>query len=306
MSNMAESVTSASLTTETKFPFVRVPMFELLGSQTRAQTGSEMIAWAPFVTEAQQSEWSTFSTSNLNWYNESIDFTTTALANEGKEFVYNPDSVFLNFIWTQGNATVPIVPRFSPGPFGPIWQISPPPNLLTFVNYDMLYGGLVEPMLSSLILLREGLMTAVLPDVEPLAILLTNEDDHEASHLQYVKDAYNGSTFNHPHSLHLQPVYEKLNDHDSNIVGLLFSLIPWDTFMAHLLPEGVTGIVAVLHNTCGEINTYFLDGYKVLQYKKIMQKFIHICTHISCCLHVNRRNILDLVICTTQLLPIPK
>jgi hypothetical protein len=264
MSNMAESVTSAAKTTGAEFPFVRVPMFELLGSQTRLQTGSEMIAWVPFVTAAQQLEWSTFSTTNLNWYNESIDFTTTALLeNEGKEFVYAPNSVFLNFIWTLGNDTVPIFPRFPPGPFGPVWQITPPPNLLTFVNYDMLYGGLVEPMLPSLILLREGLMTAVMPDVKPLAILFTTEEEHEASHLQYVKNAYNGSAFNHPHSLHVQPVYEELNDHDSNIVGLLFSLVAWDTFMSHLLPEGVTGIVAVLQNTCNEVNTYYLDGNKV-------------------------------------------
>lgn len=260
---MAESVTSAAEKTGAKFPFVRVPMFELLGSQTREQTKAEMIGWAPFVTAAQQLNWSEFCTTNLNWYNESIDFTNNALKEEGKEFVSVPGAAFLNFIWTAGNETIPIFPRFPPGPFGPIWQLSPPPNLVTFINYDMMHGGLIEPMLPSLFLLREGLMTSLLPDVKPFASLFVSEADHEASHLQYVKEAYNGSTFSHPHSIHVQPVYEKLNDHESDIVGLLHSLIAWDTFMSSLLPEGVTGITAVLSNTCGEVNTYFLDGKQV-------------------------------------------
>jgi hypothetical protein len=265
MSDMAESITSASKITGAEFPFVRVPMFELRGSQARLQTGSEMIGWVPFVTDAQQMEWSTFCTSNLDWYNESVNFTRSALKNEGKVYVNSPDAPFLNFIWTDGNETVPIIPSVPPGPFGPVWQSSPPPFSKTFINYDFLKIPPIKQMLSTFMFLREGLMTAVLP-AEPsvrFASLFTTLEDHEALHLQYVRDVYNGSTFFHPHSLHLQPVHKELNNRDSDIVGVLYSAIVWDAFMSNLLPEGVTGIVAVLHNTCDDINTYFLDGNEV-------------------------------------------
>jgi hypothetical protein len=160
-----------------------------------------------------------------------------------------------------------------------------------FVNFDMLQGAFIEPMIPSLLFLREGLMSAVLPEVvvDPFVSL-----NHEASDLQYVRDAYNGSTYFHPHSLHLQPVYEELNDHDSNIVGVLFSLIPWDIFMSNLIPKGVTGIIAVLHNTCEQNHTYFLDGHTVRKLFESM--FIFNLHSLHCFFHINRHNILGLEI----------
>lgn len=279
MSNMAEAVTSASKTAGGEFPFVRVPMFELIGSQTRSLTGSEMIIWAPLVTEVQQPEWSTFSTSNQNWYNESIEFVTAVAENNGRDFVYEQGAPFLDFTWVEGNDTYPFIPSPLPGPFAPIWQCSPPPFSLAFINFDLLKESYVKTMLPSLILLGDGLMSAIFTSVDRLAGIFITEEDHEASHLQHVRDTYNSSTFMHPHCVHLQPVFEKMNDRESNVVGFLLSLIAWDTFMANLLPDGVTGIVAVLHNTCNQNHTYFLDGYKVKMCEEENQLFFtFICT----------------------------
>jgi hypothetical protein len=303
---MAESVTTASKITGETFPFVRVPMFEVLGSQSRSLTGSEMILWAPLVTEAQQPEWSNYSTSNQNWYNESIDFVTNVAETNGKKFTYKPDAPFLDFIWLEGNETYPSIPSPPPGPFAPIWQCSPPPFSLTFINFDLLKESYVKSLLPSLIHLRDGLMSGILSKVVRLAGIFITAEDHEASHLQHVRDAYNGSTFLHPHCVHLQPVYEELNDHDSNVVGVLLSLVAWDTFMASLLPEGVTGIVAVLHNTCDQNHTYFLDGYKVRNKQQTTQwSVLQTCTHGDC-FSRNRHNIVDLGTCMTQPIQIPE
>jgi len=301
MSNMAESVTSASKINQENFPFVRVPMFELLGSQTRSLTGSEMIIWAPFVTGKQQPEWTNYSTANHDWYNESVQFVESALENEDKVFNYVHDAPFFDFIWIEGNQTFALIPSPPPGPFAPIWQCSPPPFSLTFVNFDLMKERYVDSMVPSLLQLKDGLMTSIFSTVDRLAGYFITTEDHEKLHLQYVRDTYGNNTFGHPHSVHLQPVFEELNDHDSGVVGFLLSLIAWDTFMANLLPEGVTGIVAVLHNTCDQNFTYFLDGFKVRHMTKSFNNCVRCSGILNAFFNCYRLNILDLVICMTLL-----
>jgi hypothetical protein len=271
MIDMAQTVTSAATTTGSKFPFVRVPMFELLGSQTRASTGTEMITWAPLVTESERMEWSNFTTKEQSWYNESIDLVKISAEDDLKPLNYNPNATLVDVIYTEtetGNSAVP-----GPGPFTPIWQCSPPPFSLSFINYNLLNDVYFQAMLPSIMFVQDGLISAVLPRVVRLAGIFITPEDHEASHLTHIKSVNGNSTFNHPHSVHLQPVYKNLKDHNSRVVGVLLSLIAWDTFMSNLLPDGVTGIVAVLQNTCNQSFTYFLDGIQVSQRQPQHQMF---------------------------------
>jgi hypothetical protein len=263
MIDMAQTVTSAATITGKKFPFVRVPMFELLGSQTRSLTGAEMIVWAPLVTESERMEWSSFTTKEQSWYNESISFVTSATKDDSNQFNYDPNVTLTDFIYTTTDTGI-IAAASPPGPFAPVWQCSPPPFSLDFINYNFLDDAYFQAMMQSLTLVHDGLISAVPQnDIGRLANIFITPEDHEASHLTRVNSVYGNNTFDHPHSSHLQPVYENLNDHDSKLVGVLLSLIAWDTFMSNLLPEGVTGIVAVLQNTCNQSFTYLLDGVQV-------------------------------------------
>jgi hypothetical protein len=41
---------------------------------------------------------------------------------------------------------------------------------------------------------------------------------------------------------------------------VLSVLFAWDSYFTNVLPEGVNGMVVVLHSTCGDHYTYQLDG----------------------------------------------
>jgi hypothetical protein len=95
-----------------------------------------------------------------------------------------------------------------------------------------------------------------------LAGVAVTPEDHEAFHDQYVDDMSNRTAFDRPHSVHLQPVFSRLNDETAPMVGFLAAVIPWDRYLSNLLPEGVDGITAVLKNNCGQSYTYMLKGNK--------------------------------------------
>jgi hypothetical protein len=61
----------------------------------------------------------------------------------------------------------------------------------------------------------------------------------------------------------IQPVFPDNNANGGAMIGLLVSNLAFDSFVAHLLPRGVTGITAVLKNTCGQAYSYTLDGQMV-------------------------------------------
>lgn len=76
-----------------------------------------------------------------------------------------------------------------------------------------------------------------------------------ATHITTDEEAYS-----HPHSAYIQPVYQRLNDPTSDLVGFVHGTLPWDRYFLGLLPEGVRGVYCVLKNSCGEAFTYDLEG----------------------------------------------
>ena len=110
---------------------------------------------------------------------------------------------------------------------------------------------------------RSGLLSAVDPRIPELSDSFRLSDKQ---HDQYSVDV-KGGTQDHPHSMHVQPVYQGFGSdmNDSKLVGIIASVVPWDKFLANLLPEGVEGITAVLANTCNQSYTFVLVGRKVGQ-----------------------------------------
>jgi class 3 adenylate cyclase len=67
-----------------------------------------------------------------------------------------------------------------------------------------------------------------------------------------------------PHSFLMHPVYPYFSPDFSyavdDLVGFVVAILPWDSYFTNVLPEGVNGMVVVLHDTCGDHYTYQLDG----------------------------------------------
>lgn len=63
-------------------------------------------------------------------------------------------------------------------------------------------------------------------------------------------------SLDHPHTFVFAPVYEKLHNTESKIVGMTTAVVAWDTSMLHLLPSNVRGIFCVIKNSCGQTYSY--------------------------------------------------
>lgn len=263
MADMAQIVTTAGITSGETFPFVRVPYFEVPAGQARELSGVEMFSFNPLIATAQRNQWNTFAQKEQGWYNES---KAILLAGSDPTLLhpttYTQNTTLRNFIW-RGTADGGVEEVPPPGPYAPIWQCSPPPFSPDFINYNMLSEQYAIDMLPVLLKTHDGLVSLVNPTLGRLAGIAVDPGDHESFHNQYVTSLVNDSAFDHPHSVHLQPVFEGINDDSSRIVGFLSSVIPWDRYMGNLLPKGVNNIVAVLKNTCNQSFTYVLKGPRV-------------------------------------------
>jgi hypothetical protein len=87
--------------------------------------------------------------------------------------------------------------------------------------------------------------------------------DHETYHDLYVEKTGNQTAAGRPHSLLVSPVFGKLGDSNSDIVGFFVGVVAFDVYLANLLPDGLEGIDCVVKNTCGQSYTYGLTGERV-------------------------------------------
>jgi hypothetical protein len=268
LKGMSNSITGEENRGSSKaFPFVTVPKFEILGESTRKQSGMEIVAFTPMVTEENVPAWLKYSIDNQGWMDDSREVVVSS--GEGSLHVsdYLPGGI-MPFIF-DFDETSQIVPSKGPGPFLPLWQMSPPPFFPGFVNYNMKQSdAFLHTLFDAIEVVHEAVFTAV-EDLSQLAGTGVKFEDHEAYHaslVNWVKDGVkdgSSSTYGHPHSVIMQPVFKNLNDHSSEIVGVITGVVPWDRYLIDLLPVGVKGITCVLKNTCEQSFTYALNGNEV-------------------------------------------
>jgi Adenylate and Guanylate cyclase catalytic domain len=278
MFSLAQSITvagqtaaAASALDDSPFPFVRIPMFEVHGSQARKFSGVEVVAWSPIVTEAQRPFWAEFVQQQQGWYEESkilLSYTSQEENNDDDDD-RNPhgdsnssDSI-RPYIW-YGNRTgddwsIPSPPGAMN--FAPIWQTSPPPySRRMLLNYDLLSEPLLRKLLPAVDTIRHGLATAA--DLSWHHALDHHSHRRHGRRLLHSKDDKDEKLL-HPHSSFMQPVFDGLDVWNSKLVGVVTSTVSWDIFLARLLPPTVSGITAVLTNTCNQTYTYVINGPEV-------------------------------------------
>lgn len=228
---VAGQITKAATENNERFPFVTVDLFEVIGSQARQMSGVAEIMWSPMVDAEEYDAWTNFSAETIGWYNESIALYLT-------EPGHNLTLANYDFSDADFSITSPIpgMPT-SPGPWSPIWQISPPPNTSYVLNLDMYAFG-TKILDDAVETFRTGLVSEVI--------------------------ATPGQENVPPSCVVVHPVYAGLFDQNTaEIVGHVYSRFPWDAYLINLLPEGVDGITAVLKNSCDQSFTYALNGTAV-------------------------------------------
>ena len=255
MTNLAETITSSSSKEGQEFPFVSVPRFELLGSHIRSIVINDVSIWAPLVTEDQREQWSNFSTTAIGWYNESLSLHYDEPGALTDIYV---DDDFRDKIWEGPDLNdTSNVAATTPGPFAPLWQISPPTLSISSVNYNLLHQKIVRDIFPALIEANDCVLGAATIDSGGLPEAIFNSE-HTLSDL----------TSHHPHTIQLTPVSDK-KDNKSSIVGFILSMIDWDDIFIGVFPIGTNGILVVIRDTCNQSITYEVNNGEVCYVKCI-------------------------------------
>ena len=66
--------------------------------------------------------------------------------------------------------------------------------------------------------------------------------------------------FTRPHTLVMAPVYDSFDQENRSITGFIHGILGWEFYLTELLPPGISGIIVVLQNSCGEKFTFELEG----------------------------------------------
>jgi hypothetical protein len=278
MKRLSSVIVAEAVHQNATWPFVTVPAFEAVGASVRAQTGFELILFCPMVREAQVEEWEEYSVESASrWLAESQAICLSESAATGKHSSLEATDYLDGAVTPtildlvsgvkemSAGSSLELKPAVeSGGPYFPIWMQTPAPFSPRLININFLSTGpTIKPLLSAILTTGRPLLSYVL-DITSLSKLNIKFEDHERYHSSLVKYQSNSttSTFQHPHSPYLYPVYAGREDGTTSLVAILAAILPFDRYLINLLPEGVYGIDAVLRNGDQDF-TYRLEGNSV-------------------------------------------
>jgi hypothetical protein len=263
MRHCSNSISGAAIATNSEFPFVTVPTFEILGESVRQQSGAEALIFNPKVEASDLARWQEYATANQGWYEESKRLDVSSGDGSLVASDYGP-ARFVPFVYDRTldeDGKPKVVPAANP-PFFPIWQFSPPPFTPDPIKANIASRPDYAAALKAVEIVREGVLGETATDPNPLASAALKTEEHEAFHDAFVT-SNTESAFARPHGKFIQPIFREIYNDTSEIVGTVQAMIAWDRYFANLLPDGVKGITCVLKNTCGGSFTYHLDGISV-------------------------------------------
>lgn len=231
LDSFASDIYSYSRHEELEWPLVTLPDFELIGSKFRSLTDTSSVSFLPLVT--RRNEWESYVVDNGWWMEESLEYVKQTT---GFEPLVRDSSMPKNIWDINGYYDTSI------GPFLPLWQTSPFVPDASVYNFN----ALTHPAL-------EGAFKAVL--FTGNAVLGDFIDLSSSENEDYLQRLV-GTTVE-PHGALFYPVFDSYLPKDSNLVGVLFTVLPWQSILEESVMEKHTGeITCVLENSKGEVHTY--------------------------------------------------
>jgi class 3 adenylate cyclase len=226
LDSMALSCSSIATQTTEPWPFQTIPTFEGLTSSFREVSGTRRISMSPLVADGEKEAWEQYSVENQGWIQESYN----TIGVEGKpldihDVIYNIDDG--------------IVVEAEQGPFVPLWQLSEPPKNTAVINFNLMSNSVFSSTFDIAKLNSQALFTEKFSASE-----LLGGGDEEVK----------GSE-----SLLIQPIFDDATSKNT-VVGAVLAVLSWNDFMSDLVREGNRGMVVVIKNTCGQVETYSIDG----------------------------------------------
>lgn len=306
LETQSDAITSYVRGSDAEWPFVTEYDFEIKGEHVRENTQTEIFAFCPILaTPAEKGNWSDYSVAHRSWLQQSYD-RVVQVHGQGQEesngqlsYVNHASRTFPELVYrVEGDWR--FTPENSPGPWMPLWQISPPPPDPYPINFNTLsipgvsdimdyFKNNKVPVMTDR-LVRHAMIRHLVgqyagsaeqyhDDIDPVESSYMNSSGKRAlqskqtqatmqSNSNSTANAYNEQVVQ-GHAFVLFPVYDGFENSpaDRKLTAVLISLLRWDWVLSDLMHDGTGPIIVVLENSCGEGNyTYSVLGTQATFY----------------------------------------
>lgn len=236
---------------EDGWPRVTLPDFEAFAKQTRIQIHGDAVAFSPLVNSTTLELWNSYSVEKQSWIKESFDY----IGENGIDIEPVPPVIYRQN--ETGNSTPKVDLCLGSQSCAPLWQLSRPPKDTSIVNFNTLSYSEARGILATLNLTRDVVLGKANGQLSRLLFPVNTSMSTDG-----------GNTDVQPRTSLAYPVFDLLPEDPifptSRIVGIAWSVFPWDIYLRNRLSRGTPGVDAVLLNNCGQSFTYLLEGTEAI------------------------------------------
>ena len=237
MDSLSSDFLSYSRNSESVWPEVTIPDFEMLGSKARSIADVNFIGLLPLVTKKEG--WESYSVANQDWHQESLDYLKETT---GEEPLVSELSI-KDTIWDSSEG------KELRGPYLPLWQSSPVVADKSVYNFNVLSNPITEDASRSVLFTGGSFLGGVITSSEA-----------PGSELQRLT----GGSSDTPQGTMFYPILDDYVTDKAKVVGSLFVVFSWESAIGDVIPSGNKGAInCVLENADGQEHTFLIDEHGV-------------------------------------------
>jgi hypothetical protein len=244
---LSDHITSYAVDANAEWPYITLPNFEQRIAPIRKDSLVDFYGFLPIVETMQREQWEAYAVDQQGWIQESY----SALDNfKEEESTIHGNYSISPFISISVNGQQ--ITHNAPGPYAPIWQLSPPPppSDTDLVNEDILASLRFGPLLGAM---QQKQIQYAISDIMELDLY------------NYTQSTFDNGTsiedMRQPRSAIFAPIYASYTH--STIQGFALGVFPWAKYFSDVLPEGVDGVDCVIKTSCDghyQAHTFRIHG----------------------------------------------
>ena len=216
------SITSYAVGTNSTFPFVTLPDFDLRAANTLALADTFSVVFVPLVTQKNRAKWETYTVDNEAWITTALNRQTASVERRAQA----PETIGLSTPMITAFAQDGALVRQPDGaePYFPVWQNAPVDT--SIVNFNLASVGSFTDSILHMVETKQAVLGKT-AEFTPNELLI---EQYYEQLLVGDQDDYEGE----PVSNLFYPVFDKFGK-DHGLVGMLNIVIFWHAFF-----EGVS------------------------------------------------------------------
>lgn len=255
VTQLANTITSATLMTNVSYPNVTLDQFEIIGGFVDGMGGIMSASIAPLVKAEELKKWEEYSVNNQGWIQVSKHLKEVELFHQDalhgtiqdhehdRRLQAEPEPESISpVLYRWENGTKVEVVSYPGQVHAPIWQVSPPDA--GTVNVDLLQDEFIADLFEDVKVMNRSVLSRATPITDMFGFLFDPEEE-------YLKL--------NPFAFILQPVFDSFEANKS-MVALLIAVTSYENLLDKLLPDGSSGIICVIRDGCGTNISYILEG----------------------------------------------